>query len=534
MNAVIYARYSSHGQTEQSIEGQLHDNYAWAEQQGITVIGEYIDRALTGTKDQRPDFQRMIADAAKGQFELVIVWKLDRFARNRYDSAIYKARLKKYGVKVLSVKENITDSPEGIILEGLLESMAEYYSANLAQNVMRGKRETSAKGIWNGGRCPLGYKAVDGKLVVDDKTAPFVKHLFQRYAEGVPKTEVIRELNEKGLRNRNGKPLTYSSVRTVLSNTLYIGKAMYNGEVVEGLAERMIDDDLFYKVQEQVKLNSRAPGAFKARVEYLLRGKVFCGHCGLPMVGQPGQSRNGIQHHYYACSGRKRKLSVCKKKYENKEFIEKYVVEKTVEYVLTSERISYIAKTVVDEYKKEFAGSQISDLQKSLDTINGELEKLVDALIDSPKSARNTIYTRMENLEAQKTDVESDLAKLKVASEIQITEAEVRSWMKQFCSGDPSNDEFRRRIIDVFVNSIYLYDDRVVIFYNIRGGKQVSYTDLIESSGIPSNGECSDLVRYAPAKGNKSEHYFVFVSGVIGCVFIRQPEELPKSKHKPL
>ena len=129
MNAVIYARYSSHGQTEQSIEGQLHDNYAWAEQQGITVIGEYIDRALTGTKDQRPDFQRMIADAAKRQFELVIVWKLDRFARNRYDSAIYKARLKKYGVKVLSVKENITDSPEGIILEGLLESIPRHLCA---------------------------------------------------------------------------------------------------------------------------------------------------------------------------------------------------------------------------------------------------------------------------------------------------------------------------------------------------------------------------------------------------------------------
>lgn len=146
MNAVIYARYSSHGQTEQSIEGQLRDNYAWAKQQGVIVVGEYIDRALTGTKDQRPDFQRMIADAAKKQFELVIVWKLDRFARNRYDSAIYKAKLKKYGVKVVSVKENITDSPEGIILEGLLESMAEYYSANLSQNVRRGLRRASRRG----------------------------------------------------------------------------------------------------------------------------------------------------------------------------------------------------------------------------------------------------------------------------------------------------------------------------------------------------------------------------------------------------
>ena len=534
MNAVIYARYSSHGQTEQSIEGQLHDNYAWAEQQGITVIGEYIDRALTGTKDQRPDFQRMIADAAKRQFELVIVWKLDRFARNRYDSAIYKARLKKYGVKVLSVKENITDSPEGIILEGLLESMAEYYSANLAQNVLRGKRETSAKGNWNGGRVPLGYKAVDGKLVADDKTAPFVQYLFRRYAEGASKADVIRELNEKGLRNRNGKPITYSSIRTVISNTLYIGQAMYDGEVVEGLAERLIDDDLYYKVQAQIQANARAPGTYKARVDYLLRGKAFCGHCGFPMVGQPGQSRNGVQFYYYACSGRKRKKAVCKKKYENKDFIEKYVVEQTVQYVLTQERIAYISKAVVEEYRKEFSETQVSDYQKSLDQISGELERLVDALIDSPKSARASIYARMESLEAQKAEIETCLARLKVASEIQLTESEVSSWMKQFCSGDPSNEDFRRRIIDVFINSIYLYDNRIVIFYNIRGGKQVSYMDLVNSSALPADGECSDLVRYAPAKGNKSEPRYVFVNGVIGCVFIRKPDELPKSKHKPL
>ena len=148
--AVIYARYSSHAQNEQSIEGQLHDCYEWAQQQNVMVIKEYIDRAMTGTKDDRPDFQRMIEDAAKRQFELVIVWKLDRFSRNRYDSAIYKTRLKKYGVRVVSVKENISDAPEGIILEGMLESMAEYYSANLSQNVKRGIRESMEKGYFCG------------------------------------------------------------------------------------------------------------------------------------------------------------------------------------------------------------------------------------------------------------------------------------------------------------------------------------------------------------------------------------------------
>ena len=175
MNAVIYARYSSHGQTEQSIEGQLHDAYEFARREGYTIIGEYIDRARTGTNDNRDDFQRMIADAPKAQFQAVIVWKLDRFARNRYDSAIYKARLKKSGVRVISVKENITDRPEGIILEGLLESMAEYYSANLSQNVKRGLRETISKGFYCGGQIPYGYKTQDRRLVADEKTAPIIR-----------------------------------------------------------------------------------------------------------------------------------------------------------------------------------------------------------------------------------------------------------------------------------------------------------------------------------------------------------------------
>ena len=167
--AVIYARYSSHNQTEQSIEGQLHDNYEFANREGYQVVGEYIDRAMTGRSDQRDDFQRMIHDASKKQFQYIIVWKLDRFARNRYDSAIYKSKLKKYGVRVVSAKENISDNPEGIILEGMLESMAEYYSANLSVNVKRGQRETLAKGRFCGGRVPFGYKIEDGKLVADER-----------------------------------------------------------------------------------------------------------------------------------------------------------------------------------------------------------------------------------------------------------------------------------------------------------------------------------------------------------------------------
>ena len=525
MNAVIYARYSSQNQTEQSIEGQLRDNYAWAKQQGITVIGEYIDRALSGTKDSRPDFQRMIADAANEQFEMVIVWKLDRFARNRYDSAVYKAKLKKHGVRVVSVMERITDSPEGIILEGLLESMAEYYSANLSENTKRGKRETALKGYWNGGHPPFGYRLQDRKLVADEKTAPTVRYIFEQYAAGVSKQDLIAELEKKGVLTYYGRPLTLASFNSVLRNQAYIGKSTYKGEVVEGLSEPLIDEKTFWKVQEQIKARSRAPAARKAKVDYLLSGKAFCGICGQPMVGIGGTSRSKHVYHYYRCSHRKHPYD-CRKKNERKDTVERFVVEQTLRFVLTPEQMDYISKAVVAEYKKEFSVLQVQELRSAIDRIEIEIEKLVDAAIEAPKIARQKMYDRMEALEAQKADLEESATRLSVASRIALTEKEVLAWMKQFCDGDAGDEAFRKRIIDVFVNSVYLYDDKIVIFYNIRGGKQVSFRDVKTALDDESRAEseCSYLNTIASARVTKYEHYYVFVSGVLGLV-VMKPEK---------
>lgn len=519
-NAVIYARYSSHGQTEQSIEGQLHDNYRWAEQNGMTVVAEYIDRALTGTKDQRPDFLRMIDDAANRQFEYVIVWKLDRFARNRYDSAIYKSKLKKYGVKVVSAMENITDSPEGIILEGLLESMAEYYSANLSENTIRGKRETAAKGYWNGGNPPLGYKVVDRKLVEDEKTAPIVRYVFEQYAKGESKAKVIQHLSSIGIKSVTGGELTYSCLNSVLRNQTYIGKPTYNGEIIEGLAEPLLSEDLFWKVQEQIKKRSIAPGAKKAKADYLLSGKVFCGECGQNMIGMCGRSKNGSQYFYYKCSNRRFPFR-CQKKNERKDLMEQFVVEQTMQYILTPDQISNISHAVVQEYRKEFSDSKISEYQAVLNRIERELDRLVDALVDSPKVAHQKIYDRMESLGLQKSDLEDCIKKLSVASKISLSETEVSAWMWQFKDGDPSDIDFQRRIIDLFVNCVYVYHDRVVIFYNIRGGgKNVQYTDIKTAPDTKSEAVsgCSLLNTLACADGTKNEHWYVFVSGVLGLV----------------
>lgn len=517
VKAVIYARYSSHGQTEQSIEGQLHDNYAWASQQGVTVIGEYIDRALTGTKDQRPGFQRMIEDAAKRQFSMVIVWKLDRFARNRYDSAIYKARLKKYGVKVVSVKENITDSPEGIILEGLLESMAEYYSANLAQNVRRGLRESAEKGRFCGGVVPYGYKIENHRLVPDEKTAPVIRYVFEQYAEGVPKKDIIDELNRRGIRNSRGNPLCITSFQHAMRMTTYIGEHVFNGQVIP-CADPLISREIFDKVQSRLDRAARAPAAAKAFVPYLLQNRAYCGLCGSPLFGESGRSHTGKVHSYYACYARKRRHD-CAKKNERRDDLETFVIAQTMEYVLTPSRMKRVAAAVVAEYNKEFSTSRADDLDRAAAQIDRELEKLVDALIDAPKATHPKIYARMEQLTAQKTEFETDAARLRVAMGLRLTEDEVISWLNTFRDGDPADPDFRRRLVDTFINTVYVYDDRIVIFYNIRGGQQISPKSLLDTLETKnSKPESSDLELSGGPDNNKSEPYYVFVCGMFGII----------------
>lgn len=493
LKAVIYARYSSHGQTEQSIEGQLHDCHDFALREGYTVIGEYIDRAMTGRNDNRADFQRMMMDAAKRQFQIVIVWKLDRFARNRYDSALNKKALKKYGVRVVSAMENITDTPEGVILEGMLESMAEYYSANLSVNIKRGQRETLSKGKFTGGRVPIGYKSVDGKLIIDERTAPTVRYVFEQYAAGTPKKEIISELDRRGVKGFFGGSLNITAFQRVLPNPVYVGKFMRCEQVIEGCAEALIPQEVFDKVQERLKTTRRAPAAKKAVVNYLLQGKAFCGYCGSNMVGESGRSRSGETYHYYSCAKRK-KFHACTKKNEKKDYIEYYVVDHTVRYVTTPGQINNIAAAVAAMYDREFSTERIKDMERSLARLGRDLDNLIDALTEVPKSVRPRIYEKMELLEAQKSDLEADIAKLRIVHGVRYTEAEIAAWLRQFCDGDVEDESFRQRIINLFINAVYLYDDRIVVFYNIPGGKQVPYTILTET--LPS--ECSDFNAYAP------------------------------------
>lgn len=503
--AVIYARYSSHGQQEQSIDGQLRDCYAFAERQGHVIVGEYIDRALTGRNDDRPDFQRMLSDAKKKQFKYIIVWKLDRFARNRYDSAVHKAELKKYGVRVISATENITDEPEGIMLEGLLESLAEYYSANLSKHVKRGMRECVIAGHYTGGLPPYGFKVVDKKLVADENTAPAIKYAFEQYAKGVSKKKIIDDLNKRGTLSYSGRTLTLNSLQHALRNPKYIGKYMYDGQEVAGGCEALISEDVFNAVQKRLDSVKRAPAAGKAHEEYLLQGKAFCGYCGTPLVGESGRGRHGGYYQYYAC-GKKKKSHTCEKKNEKKGFLEWYVVEQTVKYVLTPERIEYIADRIIAKYDEEFNDKGIKDLERQAKKLESEINAAVDASLIAPEKVRTRYFEKIETLETQKADIEMNIATLKIAAGHRYTKEQITAWLKMFCNGDNLDIDFQKRIIDVLVNSVYVYDDKIVIYYNVKDGKQISY---IEACGnIPNNETDFEGINGVRISDNTACHIF--------------------------
>ena len=303
MTAVIYARYSSDNQREESIEGQIRECTAYAEKNGITVVKHYIDRALSAKTDNRPDFQQMIKDSEKRLFDIVLVWKLDRFARNRYDSAHYEYQLERNHVKLVSATEPISDSPAGIMVKSMLTGMAEYYSAELSEKVVRGMTENVLKGKYNGGTIPIGFKVDEEKFFqIDPLKAPFVVEAFQRYNDGATMKELMNWLNDSGVTTNRNQKFTYNSVQKLLTNKRYIGENRFKDIVMPDSIPAIVDKDLFEEVQLKIKKNSRAPARHKAEDDYLLTTKLFCGMCGAMMFGECGTGRNKVVHHYYKCN----------------------------------------------------------------------------------------------------------------------------------------------------------------------------------------------------------------------------------------
>lgn len=461
MNVVIYARFSSHTQTEQSIEGQLKVCYEYAKAHQYTVIGEYIDRAQSGTTDNRTDFQRMIQDSEKHTFQGILVYQLDRFARNRYDSAINKAKLKKNGVRVLSARENITEDASGILIEGVLESMAEYYSVELSQKINRGMQINASKCLSNGGKPGLGYKVdKDRRYYVDEEEAKIVREIFQRYAYGERAADIIRDLNDRRITTSLGREFNKNSLHRLLRNRRYIGFYRYKGIETPNGMPRIVEDDLFFRVQDMLDRNSAAPGMGKAKDDYLLTTKLFCGHCGEPMTGYSGTGKLGKSYHYYCCNGVK--LKRCDKKIVAKTLIEAQVADACAE-LLTPERIQIIAEEVIAACQNDGEYLSIKRLTAAIREAEEAIENLWVAL--EKGSSVDRITKRLEQREAEKAKLEKQLAKEK-RKQPGLQLSHVLAFL-QYLRDLPGDSEIKRKsLISIFVNAVYLYDDYYTITFN--------------------------------------------------------------------
>lgn len=483
MNAVIYARYSSHAQREESIDGQLHECYNFAAHAGINVVKEYIDRALTATSDQRPAFQQMISESASQGFDTVLVYALDRFARDRYDAAVYRKRLKDNGVRIVSVTQPIDDSPEGVLIESLLEGLAEYYSKNLARGVMRGMRENALNCKAVGGICPTGYKIDRStmKYVVDDEKAGIIREVFKMYGDGMSMVDVIKACNERGYRTNRGKHFTRNSLSTILRNRKYIGIYKFDDIEIEGGMPSIIDVDTFEKVQRRLAMGNKKKPRKNDDVEFLLSGKLFCGHCGKPMVGTSGTGKGGQTYYYYSCRQHGNK---CLKTAERKEKLERFVIDYITETFLTDENIGTMADLVMQELDNDEWSQRIKALERQITDVDSRIKNLMKALeLDGDLQP---VMDRITELREERKALDQDLARMRVENMCFLTKDMVEFWMHDVASKNDGSPEYYRSLIETFVNAIYVYDTgepgedpcskdkkkRVVIAFNTSGPEQ--------------------------------------------------------------
>lgn len=488
MNVVIYARYSSHNQTEQSIEGQILVCNEYAKKNNYTIVGEYIDRALTGTNDNRPEFKKMIEDSNKKYFQGVLVYQLDRFARNRYDSATYKNKLKKNGVRVFSAKENISDDASGVLMESLLEGMAEYYSVELSQKVKRGMNINAQKCQYNGGIVPLGYKIDnDKKYQIDEQKAPIIKKIFEMYINGSTMVEIAKFLNESNIKTALNKEFGKTSVSAILTNEKYMGTYKYADIIIENGVPAIIDKKIFEEVQEKLKINKKAPARAKAKTEYLLTTKLFCGHCKEMMTGTSGTSRNKVTHYYYTCNGKKKKG--CKKENVKKEFIENLVI-KEARNILTNEYIEKLASMSIKSIEEEQKNNNyINILNKQLNENEKQKNNLFNSLkICDIDSVRKEIFKEIEKLQKECEKIKTNIT-IEKSKNVYVTKEDIMFFLQGLQNGNINDIRYKKMLINVLIDKIYLYDDNVTIIFNTNKTSKTTKIDLKEIKEI----ECSFL-----------------------------------------
>ena len=424
----LYARFSSDNQRTESIDAQVRAMEAYCKQHGYVIVERYIDEAKSALTDRRPAFQQMISDSSNGTFNILLVHKLDRFARNRYDSAIYKRELKKNGVTVYSVLENLDNSPESIMMEAVLEGMSEYYSINLSREVMKGMRETALQCKHTGGKPPLGYDVdpVTKRLVINEEEAKTIQLIFRMYADGLGYSAILDTLHENNMLTKTGRTFQKNSLHDLLINPKYQGLYTFNLRsakglcgtrnnhvykdeediiAIEGGCPAIVDKETFAVVQKRIAANKNAGRRNTAKENYLLSGRVFCKECGKSMCGNSRHSgRNKTYHVTYRCLTRQHS---CNNKEITRDYLDAYIVELLEKHMLNTRSMNQIAKRINKMSESSDNDRSQEEKKQELETVILALQNVADAVEAGLMS--DTLLKRLNDLETRKYILEEEL-----------------------------------------------------------------------------------------------------------------------------
>ena len=490
--AVLYARFSSDNQREESIEAQLRAMKEYCQRCGIVVVREFIDRARSATTDDRPAFLEMIAASKEQSFDIVLVHKLDRFARNRYDSALYRRELRRNGVTLLSVLEPIDDSPEGIILESMLEGMSEYYSKNLSREVRKGMKENALKCQFTGGRPPYGLKVDEAtrRLVVNEEEAPAIRFIFDSVKNGLGYNQIVQELNVMGYRTRLGKPFGKNSLYEILRNEKYRGVYVFNRSAeksvdgkrnnhrskldeeiirIEGGIEPIVDDKTFEAVA-RVLASRRRETACTAKESYLLAGKIFCGECGSAYCGSRKHSgRSKYLYVTYRCGGRNLKAGVdCRNKDIRREPIEDFVLREIAKIIFSEESVRKVTESYNDYRAKQDSDAlgRLEQLRKQRDGLERELNNLVGVVA---KTGSEAILQALEDTEERKRTLDEEIIRCESEGRsADVSEEQIRRAYKlaqeQYLSGTLKE---KQQLVNIYLDKVVVYKEHVEVFLDM-------------------------------------------------------------------
>ena len=491
MKAVIYARYSSSAQRAASIPEQIKTCQEYADRNNYTIVDIYKDMALTGTNDKRPALQKLLKDCSKKQFDAVIVYSIDRFGRNLRQSLENADKIESVnGISLISVTEQFTNDPSGRFFRNIMMSYAQYYSDELSVKIKRGMDYNAEKCLCTGGNIALGFKVDQNKhFQIDPETAPIVKKIFEMYAEGKTVTQIAAYLNAQGIKTSRGIPFNKNSLHTMLKNKRYIGVYTYKGKETPGGMPHIISDELFNKVAERMEKNRKAPARSRAKIEYLLTTKLFCGYCKEMMTGYSATGKHGKTYYYYICNGKKQKN--CSKKMVKKDYIENLVISQC-KTLLSKENIEKIANAVVAKCEEEKDTTNLKYLKKRLSDNERKHKNTIDAIMECDiESLRKTLYDKIPILEKENEELKKQIAK-ESAVLPQLTVPKIKFFLTSLKNGNIDDIKYKKTLISIFVNRIYLYDDRITITFN-SGNETVTINDLLLSEIEENNQQVKNL-----------------------------------------